>query len=80
MAMTWRTFSYTTAILIAVVLIATNASFGDVGGDSTSATPVLAVQPQSEPAPASRMVLLAVGVLAVGVTYRQALSNLRSRR
>lgn len=80
MAMTWRTFSYSTAILIAVVLIATNASFGEVGDDSASAASVLAVQPQPEPTPASRMVLLSVGVLAVGVTYRQALSNLRSRR
>lgn len=79
--MTWRAFSYTLLVLLAVVAIATTASLAvpvDEGATSLS-TVALAVQPQPQTDPGTRLVVLIVGITAIIVTYRRALVNLRSK-
>ena len=79
--MTWRAFSYTLLVFLAIVAIATTASLGfapeDAASISSSAT--LAVEPQPLSDPGTRVALLLLGSLAILITFRQALRNLRTR-
>ena len=80
--MTWRAFSYTLMVLLAVVAIATTASSGVSSADNESsrADKTLAVQSSvTVTDPGTRLVVLIVGLAAVMVTYRRALLNLRRR-
>ncbi len=81
MAATWRTLFYTAAMLVLAIAIASSSSFGLTSdAPPPNDQPVLAVQsPQSSPVQASRSILLVIGLTLVGMTYRQAWLNLRSR-
>lgn len=83
--MTWRAFSYTFMVLLAVAAIATTASLGISPDDASAAAgtaqaTMLATTP-SQPLtdPGTRLVVLLVGILAVSFTYRRAWMNWRSR-
>lgn len=79
--MTWRAFSYTLLVFLAIVAIATTASLGFAPEDATSTTSSATLAMESQPLsdPGTRIVLLLFGSLAILITFRQALRNLRTR-
>ena len=80
--MTWRTVSYLGTVFFAAVVVATTAS-SDVSSSLPASKEVpamaaaLPMDSQPIPARSSRVVLLVVGIGAVGYTFRRAFQNLR---
>jgi hypothetical protein len=80
MATAWRNFLYSAAMLVMAIAITTSTSFGETDAlPPPSDRPILAAQVPSSNAPASRNILLVIGITLVGMTYRQAWLNLRCR-
>lgn len=79
--MTWRAFSYTLMVLLAVIAVATTASLGvsPEGIAPAQQAPALAVQSIPQTDPGTRLVVLVVGILATIYTFRRALLNMRSQ-
>lgn len=77
-AMTWRTFSYLITVLLAAVVVATTAS-SDVFDRHDSTVTAASIHLDAPPVQerGSRVVLLIVGMAAVGFTFRQAWLNFR---